>query len=121
MRVNVAGQTRGRPRYIGGRALTRIAAWLDVNWRQLLQHAEDDARVRRRCDEDDDHHLSPTSRAHKMHGKFPRRFTRISFVRSPRAHPRRPGMAWARRMDGGPNPGEIENPGAPLDRFSPSE
>jgi hypothetical protein len=34
--VNVAGQTRGRPRYIGGRALTRLAAWLAIHRRQLL-------------------------------------------------------------------------------------
>jgi hypothetical protein len=52
-RVNVAGLTRGRPRYIGGRALTRLAAWLDVHRRQLLQRAEDDARERRRCAEDE--------------------------------------------------------------------
>jgi hypothetical protein len=32
-RMNVAGPTRGRPRYIGGRALTRFAAWLDVHRR----------------------------------------------------------------------------------------
>jgi hypothetical protein len=51
--VNVAGQTRGRPRYIGGRALTRLAVWLAVHRRQLLQRVEDDARERRRCAEDD--------------------------------------------------------------------
>jgi hypothetical protein len=51
--VNVAGQTRGRPRYKGGRALTRLAAWLDVHRRQLLQRTEDDARGRRRCVEDE--------------------------------------------------------------------
>jgi hypothetical protein len=44
---------RGRPRYIGGLALTRIAAWLAVHRRQLLQRAEDDARGRRRCAEDE--------------------------------------------------------------------
>jgi hypothetical protein len=49
----MAGQTRGRPRYIGGRALTRLAAWLAVHRRQLLQRAEDDARGRRRCAEDE--------------------------------------------------------------------
>jgi hypothetical protein len=43
---------RGRPRYIGGLALTRLAAWLAVHRRQLLQRAEDDARGRRRCAED---------------------------------------------------------------------
>jgi hypothetical protein len=53
MWVNVAGQTRGRSRYIGGRALTRLAAWLDVHRRQLLQHAEDDVWGRRRCMEDE--------------------------------------------------------------------
>jgi hypothetical protein len=31
-----------------------------------------------------------------------------------------PGMAWARRMDEGPNPGENEEPGARLGHFSPS-
>jgi hypothetical protein len=46
-RVNMAGQTRGRPRYIGGRTLTRLAAWLAVHRRQLLQCTEDDARERR--------------------------------------------------------------------------
>jgi hypothetical protein len=51
--VNVAGQTRGRPRYIGGRTLTRLAAWLDVHRRQLLQRAEDDARGRQRFTEDE--------------------------------------------------------------------
>jgi hypothetical protein len=52
-KVNVAGQTRGRPRYIGGRALTHLAAWRDVHRWQLLQRAEDDARERRRCTEDE--------------------------------------------------------------------
>jgi hypothetical protein len=33
-RWNAAGQTRGSPRYIGGRALTRLAAWLHVHQRQ---------------------------------------------------------------------------------------
>jgi hypothetical protein len=53
-------------------------------------------------------------------GNFPRLFARVSFVRSPRARPERPGMAWARRMDEGPDPGEIEDPGTRLGRFSPS-
>jgi hypothetical protein len=39
---------RGRPRYIGALALTRLAAWLAVHRRQPLQRAEDDA-----CGEDD--------------------------------------------------------------------
>jgi hypothetical protein len=47
-------------------------------------------------------------------------FAPVCFVRSPRARPGRPGMAWARRMDEGPDPGEIEDPGARLGRFSPS-
>jgi hypothetical protein len=47
-------------------------------------------------------------------------FAPVCFVRSPRACPERPGMVWARRMDEGPDPGEIEDPGARLDRFSPS-
>jgi hypothetical protein len=51
--VNVAGQTCGRPRYIGGRTFTRLAAWLAVHRRQLLQRAEEDARGRRRCAEDE--------------------------------------------------------------------
>jgi hypothetical protein len=51
--VNVAGQARGRPRYIGGRTLTRLATWLDVHRRQLLQRAKDNARGRRRCAEDE--------------------------------------------------------------------
>jgi hypothetical protein len=29
-------------------------------------------------------------------------------------------MVWARWMDEGPDPGEIEDPGARLGRFSPS-
>jgi hypothetical protein len=29
-------------------------------------------------------------------------------------------MAWAHRMDEGPDPGENEDPGARLDRFMPS-
>jgi hypothetical protein len=44
---------RGRPRYIGALALTRLAAWLAVHRRQHLQRAEDDARGRRRCAEDE--------------------------------------------------------------------
>jgi hypothetical protein len=39
--------------YKGGRALTRLAAWLDVHRRQLLQRAEDDAWERQRCAEDE--------------------------------------------------------------------
>jgi hypothetical protein len=34
--VNAAGQTRGRPRYIGGRVLTSLAAWLHVRRRQAF-------------------------------------------------------------------------------------
>jgi hypothetical protein len=45
---------------------------------------------------------------------------RVSFVRSPRARPGRPGMAWARRMDEGPDPGENEDPGTRLGRFTQS-
>jgi hypothetical protein len=30
-------------------------------------------------------------------------------------------MAWARRMDEGPNPDKNEDPGTRLDRFTPSE
>jgi hypothetical protein len=74
----------------------------------------------RRDDEDDDRSLSPTSRGHMTREKFLRHFARISFVRSPRARPKRPGMAWARRMDEGPNPGKIEESGARLGQFSPS-
>jgi hypothetical protein len=39
----------------------------------------------------------------------------------PERAPGGPVMAWARRMDEGPNPGENEEPGTRLDRFSPSE
>jgi hypothetical protein len=74
----------------------------------------------RRDNKDDDRPLSPTSRGHTTRGKFPRRFVRISFVRSPRARPGRPGMAWARRMDEGPNPDENKDAGARLGHFSPS-
>jgi hypothetical protein len=44
---------RGRPRYIGGRALTRLAVWLAVHRRQLIQRAEDDTWGRRRCAKDE--------------------------------------------------------------------
>jgi hypothetical protein len=74
----------------------------------------------RRCDEDDDRPLSLTSQGHTTRGKFPRRFMRISFVRSPRARPERPRMVWARRMDECPIPGKNEEPGARLSHFSPS-
>jgi hypothetical protein len=112
----VASQARC-PRYIGALALTRLAAWLAVHRRQLLQRAEDDARGKttmhgRRDDEDDDRPLSPTGRGHMTRGNFPRRFACVSFVRSPRARPERPGMAWARRMDEGLDPSEIEDPEA---------
>ena len=40
-------------------------------------------------------------------------------IRSPRALPGGPGMAWDRRMNLGPNPDENENLGARLGRFSP--
>jgi hypothetical protein len=49
-----------------------------------------------------------------------RRFARFCFVRSPRARLRKPGIAWARRMDESPNPGKNEEPGAWLGRISPS-
>jgi hypothetical protein len=132
-RMNVAGQTRGISRRP---ALTHLAAWVDVYRWQLLQRAEDDAWGRRRCVEDetmrttmhgrrhneeDDRPLSPTTRGHTTRGKFSHRFVHISFVRNPRARPGRPGMAWARWMDEGPNLGKNEEPGTRLDRFSPSE
>jgi hypothetical protein len=47
----------------------------------------------RRDDEDDDRSLSLTSQGHTMRGKFLHRFVHISFVRSPRVRPGRPGMA----------------------------
>jgi hypothetical protein len=65
----------------------------------------------RRCDNDDDRPLSPTCRGHTTRGKFSRRFAHISFVRSPRARSGRPEIAWARRMDEGPNSDENEEPG----------
>jgi hypothetical protein len=40
-------------------------------------------------------------------------------IRSPRALPGGPGMAWDRRMNLSPNPEEIEKPGARLGRISP--
>jgi hypothetical protein len=49
-----------------------------------------------------------------------RRFARFCFVRSPRTRIGKPGMAWARRMDESPNPGENEEPGARLGRIPPS-
>jgi hypothetical protein len=51
--------------------------------------------------------LSPTERARPC----------FSLVRSPRAHPGGPEMAWALWMDEGPNPGGNEEPGARLGRF----
>jgi hypothetical protein len=51
--VNAAGQTRGRPRYIGGRALTSLAAWLHVRRRQAFTARERRCAGRRRCAEDD--------------------------------------------------------------------
>jgi hypothetical protein len=74
----------------------------------------------RRDDEDDDRPLSLTGRGHTTRGNFPRLFARVSFVRSSQARPGRPGMAWARRMDEGPDPDENEDPEARLDRFTPS-
>jgi hypothetical protein len=68
----------------------------------------------RRDDEDDDRPLSPTSQGHTTRGNFPRLFACVSFVRSPRARPGRPGMAWAHRMDEGPDPGKNEDLGARL-------
>jgi hypothetical protein len=49
-----------------------------------------------------------------------RRFAPNAFVRSPRARPGGPGTAWARRIYEGPNPDENKEPGAQLDRFTPS-
>jgi hypothetical protein len=54
--------------------------------------------------------VSPTERAR----------SRFSLVWSPRARPVGPGMAWARRMDEGPNPGKNEEPGARLGQIPPS-
>jgi hypothetical protein len=59
----------------------------------------------------------PFSRRHRGPAH---RFTRFCFVRSPRARLRKPGMAWARRMDESPNPGENEETRARLGRISPS-
>jgi hypothetical protein len=44
----------------------------------------------------------------------------FSLVRSPRAHPGGPGMAWALRMDERPNPGENKKPRVWLSRITPS-
>jgi hypothetical protein len=68
----------------------------------------------RQDDEDDDRPLSPIGQGHTTRGNFPRLFSRVSFVRSPRARLGRTGMAWARRMDEGPDPGENEDPGVRL-------
>jgi hypothetical protein len=56
--------------------------------------------------------LSPTPRARST-------FHMFCFVRSPRARLEKPGMAWARRMDESPNPGENEEPGARLGQIPP--
>jgi hypothetical protein len=47
----------------------------------------------------------PFSRRHRGPA---RSFVRFRFVQSPRARLRKPGMAWARRMDESPNSGENE-------------
>jgi hypothetical protein len=83
--------------------------------------AEKKTMRERRDDEDDDRPLSPISRGHTTRGNFPRRFARVSFVRSPRARPGRPGMAWARQMDEGPDPGEIKNPRARVVQMKKSD
>jgi hypothetical protein len=44
----------------------------------------------------------------RRHRGSARRFTRFCFVWSPRARLRKPGMAWARRMDESTNPDENE-------------
>jgi hypothetical protein len=72
----------------------------------------------RQCDEDNDWAFSPTSWGHQMRGNFLCHFPRVCFVQSPRACPGGPGMAWARRMDEGPNLGENEEPGARLAFFT---
>jgi hypothetical protein len=84
------------------------------------------ARGRQRCAEDE------TMRTTTAHSRRQVRDTRragifvafsrvfLSFVWSPRARLERPGMAWARWMDEGPDPGENEDPGARLGRFTPS-
>jgi hypothetical protein len=59
----------------------------------------------------------PFSRRHRGPAH---RFVRFCFVRSPRARLGKSGMAWARRMDEIPNPGENKEPGARLGRISPS-
>jgi hypothetical protein len=51
--VNAAGQTRGRTRYIGGRALTSLAVWLHVRQRQAFTARGRRCMERRRCAEDD--------------------------------------------------------------------
>jgi hypothetical protein len=97
------------------RLLAALAAWkLRVRRRQAF------TTYGRRCDEDDDRPLSPTSRGHQARGNFPWRFPRFCFLRTPRARPGGPGMTWARRMDVSPNPGENENPGTRLSHLSPS-
>jgi hypothetical protein len=50
----------------------------------------------------------PPSRRHRRPA---RRFVHFCFVRSPRARPGKPGVAWTRWMDESPNPGENEEPG----------
>jgi hypothetical protein len=127
LQANVAGQTRlaalyrragiNSPRRVAGRP---SAAAFTARGRRCVR--------RRRCAEDE---TMRTTTAHSRQqvgatrpagtrGNFPRLFACVSFVRSPRACPGRPGMAWARRMDEGPDPGENEDPGARLGRFTPS-
>jgi hypothetical protein len=69
--------------------------------------------------------VSLTGRVHlcgeddaKSVGEISRRFARFRFVRSPRAIPGRPALAWARRMNESPNLAKNEESGARLDHFS---
>jgi hypothetical protein len=59
----------------------------------------------------------PFSRRHRGPARC---FVHFRFVQSPRARLGQPGMAWARRIDESPNPGENEEQGARLGRIPPS-
>jgi hypothetical protein len=65
-------------------------------------------------DEDDDRPLLPTGRGYTTRGntrEFSRRFRASLFRPESPSAPRKAGMAWTRRMDEGPDPDEIEDPG----------
>jgi hypothetical protein len=82
------------------------------------------ARGRRRCAEDETMRTT-TAHSRRQVGATRRAgiFLAFSHAFLSSGVPKRPGrpeMAWTRRMEEGPDPGENEDPGARLGRFTPS-